>query len=85
MKLERPHVVERTKKIQAKFDEMYKGGKGKFKTPHLIKMLAKDFYLAPRTVEDIVYRTGVYGDKVPKKSKEFENQLDIFQTENKDE
>jgi hypothetical protein len=79
MKLERPHVVERTKKIQEKFDRIHK--KGESKSPFIIKTLAKEFFLSPRTVEDIVYRTGVYGDKVPKKSKEFENQLDLFQTD----
>lgn len=79
MKLQRPHVQARVKKIQERFDEIHK--KGEMKSPFIIKTLAEKFFLSPRTVEDIVYRTGVYGDKVPKKSKEFENQLDLFQTD----
>ena len=75
MKLQRPHVLERVKKIQEKFDRIHK--KGESKSPFIIKILAKEFFLAPRTVEDIVYRTGVYGDKV-KKNEEFLNQLDLF-------
>lgn len=79
MKLQRPHVQARVKKIQERFDEIHK--KGEMKSTFIIKTLAEKFFLSPRTVEDIVYRTGVYGDKV-KVNKEFENQLNLFESDN---
>ncbi|MEA5461581.1 hypothetical protein VB796_21115 [Arcicella sp. LKC2W] len=75
MKILRPHAAERAKAVQDEFDRMVTT-EGR-KSPWAISKLAKKYFLAPRTVEDIVYRIGVYGDKV-KKNKEFENQLDLF-------
>ena len=79
MKLARPHVIERTLKMQARFKTLTSPPMDK-KSPAAIKMIAKEFFLAPRTVEDIVYGIGVYGDK-PKVNKEFENQLNLFEHE----
>lgn len=75
MKILRPHAAARAKAVQDEFDRMVTT-EGR-KSPWAISKLASKYFLAPRTVEDIVYRIGVYGDKV-KKNKEFENQLDLF-------
>lgn len=79
MKIVRPHAAARAKAVQDEFDRMVTT-EGR-KSPWAISKLASKYFLAPRTIEDIVYRIGVYGDKV-KKNKEFENQLDLFESIN---
>jgi hypothetical protein len=54
----RPNVIERVKAIQSEFSNMT-SLEGR-KSPFAIAKLAKKYFLASRTVEDIVYRTGYY-------------------------
>lgn len=54
----RPQVIERTKAVQSEFNTMVTA-EGR-KSPFAIQKLAKKYFLSPRTVEDIVYRTGFY-------------------------
>lgn len=74
-----PYLLEKYANMRNDFREMKNQG---YMSWVIIKKLAAKYYMAPATVEDIVYHNGAYGSNSKKSSK---NQLDIFNDKSNEE
>lgn len=70
-----PYLLKKYDDIRGEFSENHEKG---YRSAVIIKRLAKKYYMAESTIEDIVYQTGKYGTK---KEKIDDNQLTLFDNE----
>ena len=69
------YLLKKYDDIRGEFSKNHEKG---YRSAVIIKRLAKKYYMAESTIEDIVYQTGKYGTK---KEKTDDNQLTLFDDE----